>query len=560
MEITFKSKYKSIETFNKIENAPDFMVILGKNGSGKTHLLGSIEAGDVCIDDTATDEILYFNYQSFMIQSQKDIIVSDLNAEKDRAWNQLNNSMKREADSFDKGIKAIVVGDCDNPYKQQVDTSQQETYNSNIKQIQSLIEQKIRDDTKVGLLIKSGIINSGKYISDISKEEFMQSVSYNSTVNALLENLSKIFMEYHGKIIIGKLPRDQGGGGFSEDELNKLQQESPWEFLNSAFNKFGISHRINKPTHNIVDYINNTIPPFKAELSLEDGTKINFDDLSSGEKILCALAITQYEGNNFPKVLLFDEIDASLHPSMIKNFLEVVNEVYLAKGCKVIMATHSPTTAAIVPEASLFEIKKDKNADKIAKISQSDAVNLLSEGIMTLEKGLRIFDEIFKQKLTIISEGKNRQHIKKACEILEPTLIKSINFYEHDADSGVADLKGLFEFIKNTKFDKKVIFIWDCDAKDKVGKLENTTHVYAFCLEKNEANTIARKGIENLFHEDFFPDELCKQDDKGNKFFWDGNKNKLLEHLLRNDELKTFVNFKPLLEEINTLVKDIDIN
>jgi len=56
--------------------------------------------------------------------------------------------------------------------------------------------------------------------------------------------------------------------------------------------------------------------------------------------------------------LLLDEVDASLHPSMIKNLLDVIEKIFLKNGCKVILATHSPTTVALAPEESIYEISK----------------------------------------------------------------------------------------------------------------------------------------------------------------------------------------------------------
>ena len=53
-----------------------------------------------------------------------------------------------------------------------------------------------------------------------------------------------------------------------------------------------------------------------------------------------SLALALYNSNfdiQFPKVLLMDEPDALLHPSMSKKFLDVIKEIFvIQKGVKVI--------------------------------------------------------------------------------------------------------------------------------------------------------------------------------------------------------------------------------
>ena len=61
---------------------------------------------------------------------------------------------------------------------------------------------------------------------------------------------------------------------------------------------------------------------------------------------------------HFPQVLLLDEVDASLHPSMMQNMLNVIEKVFLENGVKVILVTHSPTTIALAPEESVYVMNR----------------------------------------------------------------------------------------------------------------------------------------------------------------------------------------------------------
>ncbi len=120
---------------------------------------------------------------------------------------------------------------------------------------------------------------------------------------------------------------------------------------------------------------------FKLKHKYKD-IEISFEDLSSGEKILMALVASIYKSQSdgvFPDILLLDEIDATLHPSMIKNLLKVIENIFLAKGVKVIFTTHSPTTVALAPNDSIYVMKKD-GLDRIQKTSKEKAIKILTEG------------------------------------------------------------------------------------------------------------------------------------------------------------------------------------
>jgi len=135
---------------------------------------------------------------------------------------------------------------------------------------------------------------------------------------------------------------------------------------------------------------------FKLKHKYKD-IEISFEDLSSGEKILMALVASIYKSQSdgvFPDILLLDEIDATLHPSMIKNLLKVIENIFLAKGVKVIFTTHSPTTVALAPNDSIYVMKKD-GLDRIQKTSKEKAIKILTEGIPTLSIKIENRKQIF---------------------------------------------------------------------------------------------------------------------------------------------------------------------
>jgi hypothetical protein len=128
---------------------------------------------------------------------------------------------------------------------------------------------------------------------------------------------------------------------------------APWDVVNESLKIAGFQYEVVNPTTvGLLDHYNLTL---KDKTS---GTEVGPMDLSSGEKVLLQLVLWLFSSSKdgvFPKLLLLDEPDAHLHPSMTVQFLDVIAEVLVRKhGVRVIMTTHSPSTVALAPEHSYF--------------------------------------------------------------------------------------------------------------------------------------------------------------------------------------------------------------
>ena len=78
-----------------------------------------------------------------------------------------------------------------------------------------------------------------------------------------------------------------------------------------------------------------------------------------------------------------DEPDASLHPSMSKQFLDVIERVFVKdKGVKVIVTTHSPSTVALCNETNLFVM--NKLGQRVEKNTKDKALKILTAGVPSL--------------------------------------------------------------------------------------------------------------------------------------------------------------------------------
>ena len=114
-------------------------------------------------------------------------------------------------------------------------------------------------------------------------------------------------------------------------------------------------------------------------------------DFSTGEKVLCWIATSifntrgEYAARNFPNLLLLDEIDAGLHPSMIKILINLIEKYFIPRGIKIILTTHSPTTIALSSESSIYVIKKDKGSTYIEKRNKTEAIRSLLDGVRSID-------------------------------------------------------------------------------------------------------------------------------------------------------------------------------
>lgn len=119
---------------------------------------------------------------------------------------------------------------------------------------------------------------------------------------------------------------------------------------------------------------------------------IDLADFSSGEKVIVATAFWEYlsENDGLPyKLLLLDEPDAHLHPSMTRNFMQLLQRRFIERGARVIMTTHSPSTVALAPKGSVFiKTPAAQSIDRAA--TQGEAVSLLTDGFVTADDATRI--------------------------------------------------------------------------------------------------------------------------------------------------------------------------
>lgn len=558
MQLYFKSKHISIDPFDPVD-IPDFVVLTGVNGSGKSHLLDAIDKRHVAIAGMEQAHIVLFNYETFKLENEPVFNAHQLSSEREAAWQYHQQQIKNNALNWRHRL-----GDKYEPIKASCQAENKSLWGSKSEVVEQYKQQlksffnshNIKHNAQA-----QGIYSLAKKlpysIDEINHDEFVSRYKPFVFKNDFLPNqIGKIFWDYYVKYRgnqVNEFANEKYGKEYealTEQEFLSIHGEKPWDLINHILEKFNtLQYKVNSPEGS--DYFGSF--QLKLKHTEKDGLEIDFNSLSSGEKILMALVASIYKSSSdshFPDILLLDEIDASLHPSMIKNMLDVVDNIFLKQGVKVILVTHSPTTIALAPEESVFVMNRS-GKNRIEKKSKQDSLSILTQGYATLEQGLKLFDQVTKSKMTIITEGKNTLLIEKALKVYGINGVEVLTGVE--GSSGKNQLKTLFDFFSRTDHSNKVIFVWDCDVNIKVTESNNT---YPYTLPMNPDNSIAKKGIENNFPVNLFESykkTITLSSGKVINEFDESRKRDFESFVIGRNNKEDFRYFFPLIAEIERI-------
>lgn len=595
MKLKFKEEYLSIKSFEDIE-LEDFTLLTGVNGSGKTHLLQALVQDKCQIDSIHTKDIVFFDFNQFKTENEQASSKDQITNERRSAWTIfisregsnppaiqfklekiknkfLNKAEYEKIQDVLKEKKKLLNDLSDTDF---VDNELKTKFMDYKNDIQDFFHQPQFDGNHQIKSIFSLFKKIYSFIDTLSENEFMNIYRpITLKENFLPTQLGKIFMdyrikeyeEYHKNLEKSDGLKDKNQLKIQAQEKCKLHYDgsTPWEIINEFLNAYtNFRYTISFPEEFTTDtYMYNTASTFTPQLmDYDKDLSIDYKHLSSGEQILFALALCLFKGksdNIFPKLLLLDEIDATLHPSMIGNLLHVIHEVLLKRGTKIILATHSPTTIALAPEESIFVVNKE-GVKRIEKSDKKEALKILTEGIMTMEEGIKLFDQISKQEISIITEGDNTEYIKKAMEFFGNQNTSKIEIIKGvEGKSGKTQLKTIFDFFTLVNHDNKVIVVWDPDCKE-YSNLDEKNETYAYVLPQNSNNTITYSGIENLFDDGLFESKdyiEVKSDDVIIKRQMNTSRKKeFMERMLNSASEENFKNFKHLFEFIDTKLSE----
>lgn len=354
MKLTLPKKFKSLDPFSI--DLPDFVVLTGINGAGKTQLLTAIIHNHLMVSDEDGMELNPKKYVTSQTLSPNESMVitrEEINAKTQNLWDNFNNYLQNK----------------------KVDPNYTLDYIFGNNAPQTKVIDKIAKSAK-------------KDIDDLISNDFFNHYPIEDGLNqtdVFYQNFSSLFKRYQDKFDDNEYRQYRNQvknhteiSFLTKEDFEKTFGEAPWNFVNKIIKEANLDYHISSPANSHRD------APFELKLvNNYNGIEIQFGDLSSGEKVLMSLALALYNSNfdiEFPKILLMDEPDASLHPSMSKKFLDVIQQVFVnEKKVKVIITTHSASTVALSPDESIFIV--NKTGIRIEKVNKDKALKILTSGV-----------------------------------------------------------------------------------------------------------------------------------------------------------------------------------
>lgn len=584
MKLHFVEKSRSVEPFEDIIIS-DFCIFTGRNGSGKTHILQAIKEGYITVDDLPKKQILYLNYLDFEHNFQ----VRTDQAQSSQAWNRLNPSDKSSSDLVFQ-LKNLE-GSLD-PYKKEIesvsesknkrifDLTKEDFPSGNgleiinlIKNYRDNLETKLEEDNYLGdevaqSVYDSVILKSQVFLSNISEADFLNLYRKTAISNRkILSDLSSVFLGYYRSLNRNIIKKAKGERYYSDTEFTNQFGLPPWEMVRNIFTGFELSFDVNDPIEEKIDELSGSFQiAFKH--TEKQNRPIPFNNLSSGERILITLVNAIYTSRQkvgLPKLILLDEIDGPLNPSIISKFISYLEDNFISTGIKIILATHSPSTVAFAPEDSIYVINTN-NSQPIAQESNKDAIRILSDGFITFADIIE-FEQI-PESTIVISEGKNFNYLNKAKGIHSSNNSDLVILDRNIG--GTTQVRTLFDLMRVFNTKKNFIFVFDCDyrlkekrdadqgiIKNPNGETEYESRNFDDLKEKvNKNNRIfvfqkepdsdSDRGIENLFNKSVTSSFGGEFDNKSPK-----NKKIFERYILDRSKPNDFKNFKSLFDFIN---------
>lgn len=500
MKLKLVKTYKSINSVSEDIDLPNFVVITGLNGAGKSHLLDAIANGAVFVNDLNDESKVFprkFDFDTLKPSNSTTHLIADTANDIKLCWKKFEelksdflNEIKKH-NPFSNKNDALC-------YREILSLSDEELIemvcakekSNALPVLEEFKKRFIAKDEEVIDCFSIGFVkferrpdlrrtrleeSMGKIKSSfnfplilLEKNEFEEFYPIACDSKPLFENVfSKSFLEHanrFNKNLVSSYhasKKDTRGLADFQERFFKNVKEHPWETINKLLLEMDLSFRVTEPDLQRPE-------AFQAKLinTISD-TEVEFDALSSGEKILMSLLICRYQMDgdagiaDLPNVLLFDEIDATLHPSMTQKMLTII-KTYLVDKLKliVIMTTHSPSTVALAPVSSLYVMDKS-NAGSLKKVTKNEALSVLLQGVPSLQA-------TYENRRQIFVESRNdvfyyESFVDVLSDELQPLI--SLNFiaFGTEKDGGCAKVKSIVKQLEK-KGNKSVFGIidWDC--------------------------------------------------------------------------------------------------
>ena len=366
INIELKQKYKQFNNNYNIELQGNLIIISGVNGSGKTQLMDVISQSSLFNNNVSRLDLkkykinseikidgeiinnLFISRRSFKdnISIANTVLPEPKNSlwNKDEAWKYFSNYQ-----NWDNAI--------------------------NFSKSKSIVKKclKNRVDPQLPKFDSSKLNNTN---TGINEEDFKLLLPDNfiwAPDDLFTNSIDTLFYDFAAKRHDEQARLGRQNGGFNYEEYLK---SAPWTILNDLFKRLKFNYRFKNDYEFLTPNLKERpmLYPVLTNNTLDYKSPRELSDLSDGEKAIISLtfALLNEERRPLEKILLLDEFDNTLNPSLIESLFTVIDEFFLFYFVVVIMTTHSSVTISFAPEyATYYEIfKQDNESPKIISVDK----------------------------------------------------------------------------------------------------------------------------------------------------------------------------------------------
>jgi energy-coupling factor transporter ATP-binding protein EcfA2 len=371
---------------------PSFTLITGVNGAGKTHLLQAIAAGHVKADvaPNKEEDIRIFDWTTLVPNDTGEFQTDTVYNERDQilGWAREQRQTQRQAIQ-DWALNHDLTGKGQGATSSLLRLSREELGQliANPDEAETAW-QKMQEIAAPGINQMKRNVRCG--LLALRVRDFEDRPFGWGQIDVFQQSFAQLFMSYFELQKQNRLRRmDEADGrtpsmpSVSDEEFLERYGEEPWEFVNRILAEARLDFEIDHP----IEYSTTKFTPQLRKTT--SGVELQFNELSSGERILMSFAFCLYYSLDIrqivqrPKLLLLDEIDAPLHPSMSRQLVDTIQKSLVnEQGVNVILATHLPSTVAVAPEEAVYVMRPDEPG--LHKIGKRQAIAVLTSEIPTL--------------------------------------------------------------------------------------------------------------------------------------------------------------------------------
>ncbi|CRM14808.1 recombination protein F [Pseudomonas sp. 31 E 6] len=514
--LTFLNPYKSIKSLEPI-SLPGLVVLTGVNGSGKTHLLTAIKSGLVrsSVAPNPDEDIRIYDssniipldkgvFDSYSHMSQRYNLFEHMKSFREANYPALREEVRSvgvpesyasSLDKLGKLTKELFLEGFEDKGQAEANWGR---YQFSLKRHAEMIMNQTfhlnGDEDWRKRMRRIAAESPDSFLFSSSRDFHGNAALLWGTIDPFQQEFAQVFVTYrrllHENAMYKSFPPpiNEYNEYLEPHEFIEAYGAPPWEFVNQILEASHLSFKVDSPPLH-------ENSPYEPKLTkIATGIEMRFQDLSSGEKVLMSFALCLYNAKEnrqektFPTLLLLDEVDAPLHPSMAVSLLATIKNILVDdRHVAVIMTTHSPSTVALAPDESIYVM--DLSASRILKVSKSEALSILTSGVPTLSiffDGRRqVFVESHSDARLYDSLYQRYKHVLKSERSLTFIEVGRTSSDGHEKNAGCDQVIRLVDTLSNSG-NKSVFGLVDWDGERPSN---DRVHVLSPGL---------RDGIENL--------------------------------------------------------------